>query len=287
MAYKESIQSKILKKICSMVSLELTAPKGAWRGNKKLFERGCTIEKRIVNDVVCYMITPDDMKIESIVYYLHGGGYVFHQTINHIKFCTKMARESGIRVMIIDYSVAPENPYPAALDESIKVYKYLSEEYENTKIILMGDSAGGGLALATSIKIKEMKLMMPSKIILLSPFLDVSGENSKMVDIEPDDPLLSIEFVKKCGRQYAGDYDLNDPYISPIHGDFKGLPELSVYIGTHDILYPDCCIFEELAKKQGVKMNFIEYDKMIHVWMFYDIPEGKQAQKEIFEELKG
>ena len=73
----------------------------------------------------------------------------------------------------------------------------------------------------------------------------------KMVDIEPDDPLLSIKFLKKCGRQYAGDYDLNDPYISPIHGDFKGLPELSVYIGTHDILYPDCCIFEECGIETG------------------------------------
>lgn len=287
MAYKESIQSKILKKICSMVSLEVTAPKGAWRGNKKLFERGCKIEKKILNDVVCYLITPDDMKINSIVYYLHGGGYVFHQTINHMKFCTKMSRESGIRVMLIDYSVAPDNPYPVALDESIDVYKYLCKEYENTKIILMGDSAGGGLALATALKIKEMKLNIPSKIILLSPFLDVSGENEKMVDIEPDDPMLSIEFIKKCGRQYAGDFNLETPFISPIHGDFRGLPGISVYIGTHDILYPDCCIFKDLAEEQGVNINFVEYDKMIHVWMFYDIPEGKQVQKEIFEELKG
>ena len=287
MAYKESIQSKILKKICSMVSLEVTAPKGAWRGNKKLFERGCKIEKKVINDVVGYLITPDDMKIESIVYYLHGGGYVFHQTINHMKFCTKMSRESGIRVMIIDYSVAPDNPYPAALDESINVYKYLCEEYEDTKIILMGDSAGGGLALATALKIKEMELKKSSRIILLSPFLDVSGKNAKMVDIEPDDPILTIEFIKKCGRQYGGDFNLETPYISPIHGDFNELPDISVYIGTHDILYPDCCIFKELAHEQGVNLNFVEYEKMIHVWMFYDIPEGKQAQREIFKELEG
>lgn len=166
------------------------------------------------------------------------------------------------------------------------IYKDLIETVGNENLVLMGDSAGGGLSLGLAEKMNNEGVSQPSQIILISPWLDVSMSNPEIIKTDKNDPFLGIEGLATAGKSYAGSSDLSNYLVSPINGNIDGLAKITIFTGTYDILYPDAKKFNKLAKEKGITINYIEYPKMIHVWVIMNMPEATKATEQIIELLK-
>jgi len=150
----------------------------------------------------------------------------------------------------------------------------------------MGDSSGGGLALAFAQKLAEMDFpVQPEKLILLSPWLDITMENPEIAQVEELDSMLTLEGLRGAADLYADGDDKSHYLLSPINGNLKGLGDISVYIGTHDILWPDCKLFQEKAAKAGKKIALHVYDGMPHTFMLFPLPESRDVEKRIIDTL--
>ncbi len=164
-----------------------------------------------------------------------------------------------------------------------ELYRQLISTINPDDLILMGDSAGGGFALALAQKIRNEHLAQPGQIILLSPWLDITLTNPSIRDIDGIDPFLGIETLQQVGKIYAGDVNPDHYLLSPINGSLEKLGKISVFIGSKDILMADTRKLLSLAKSKGIEINHFEYKDMIHDWMFLNFPESKRAKKQIAE----
>jgi acetyl esterase/lipase len=160
-----------------------------------------------------------------------------------------------------------------------QAYNKLISDFADSEFIFMGDSAGGGLALAFAQKLlNEKAAIQPIKLVLFSPWLDMSMENQEIKTIEKFDKILSVDALRKAASLYSGGDDLSNYLLSPIHGNFDGLGEVLVFYGTHEILYPDVLKLKTITANLG-NFHFREFDKMQHDWVLFPIPEAKQAIK--------
>nr|WP_239588230.1 alpha/beta hydrolase [Gracilibacillus alcaliphilus] len=163
----------------------------------------------------------------------------------------------------------------------IVIYEWILETADKENIILKGDSAGGGFALALAQLLLEKELPQPRHIILLSPWLDITMENLDAYALEQKDPMLGIYGLIQTGAAYAGYTDPNNYLLIPINGETNGLREITLFIGTHEAFLPDARKFRDRLTSQGVNMNYFEYPKMNHIFVLYPIPEAKKSTKEI------
>ncbi len=233
-----------------------------------------------------FTITPDCVHNDKMIFYLHGGAYVTGITYPHWHFINKIAAKTGTSLTIIDYPIAPENSYKETFDCLIAAYKELLNEYDASKIIFMGDSAGGGLALAFAQKLKQEILPQPSCMILLSPWLDVTMSNPEIKSLEKKDKFLSKKLLITSGKLYAKDTDRRNYMISPIYGNLNGLADIYLFIGGDEILVADARKLRELAQHAEVNFHYHEFDKMFHVWMLFPIPEAKRVYHLINDIIK-
>jgi len=150
----------------------------------------------------------------------------------------------------------------------------------------MGDSSGGGMSLALAQLLKIKNLPQPGNIILISPALDMSFSNPEIHEVEKLDPVSAVPALIDIIKWYGGEKGSKYYLVSPIYGNFEGLGKISLFIGTHDILYPDAKKFKMLADEKGLKFGYYEYPSMIHVWPLFFFPESKKATKEIIEIIK-
>lgn len=250
-------------------------PKGLY---KKLKIKEIKIKGRTV-----YYLAPKKTDSKTRILYLHGGAYTHNFKIVHWLFLEKIINATGSVVIAPDYPLAPDNNYRDSFDLVLPLYKKLCSKVGGRNVILMGDSSGGGFALALAQKGKEQKMDGAGQIILLSPWLDITLNNEEVIKLEPKDPLLSIEKLIEAGKLYAGGDDPKNYMLSPIYGSTDGLGKISVFIGTHDILLADAKKLKEKAEKSGVEINYFEYPDMIHVWMLMGLPESKKATTQIIE----
>lgn len=164
-----------------------------------------------------------------------------------------------------------------------QVYLELLENVKPKNIILMGDSAGGGLALAFAQTLKLENIHQPLKIILLSPWLDISLSNPMIEDIDPSDYFLNVEGLRMTGKAFAGNLAHDDYHLSPIYGPLEGLGEISLFIGSHEILVADARRLKSMAEMKHIRFNYFEYKGMFHTWMLLNLPESRKAREEIIE----
>lgn len=228
-------------------------------------------------------------KPERTIYYLHGGGYVACSPRTHRGFTAKLALAANAKVLALDYRLAPEDKFPAALEDAVGGYRLLLETEKPDRIIIGGDSAGGGLAAATLIALRERGLPMPAGAFLLSPWTDLAATGDSIVTNDPVDPMLSGKMVHKLAALYYGEASPTDPLVSPLYGDFRGFPPLRIYVSDTEILLDDSRRFAERAKQQGIAVDLRVWSKMPHVWPIFvalGIPESKQALGEIAEFVK-
>ncbi len=229
-----------------------------------------------------YTISPKGKKSGKYVLFLHGGGYInniFHQ---HWKFIAQIILKTNCTFIVPDYPLAPAANFKEAFAMLDAIYSALVSKANATNIILMGDSAGGGLALALAEKQKKESKPQAGQIILLAPWLDVRMTNPDIQEIEQHDVSLRVDNLVEAGKAWAASSSTDNYLISPINGSLEGLPRISLFIGTHDILLADCRKLKSILKQKDIPMNYFEYPKMFHDWMMLvSLKESKCAIAQI------
>lgn len=223
---------------------------------------------------------------EKKIIYLHGGAFCEPPLLPHFMFCDKVSANTDYEIDFIVYKKAPAYTFK---DTFAFLENYYNEMLKNTKpenIVFMGDSSGGGLALSFCEYLKTVNLPQPAKMILLSPWLDVSMDTPFSDEIEKHDPNLQYDFLKTAGKNWAGDTDVHDYRVSPIYGDLTDLAPMTVYYGTWENIVTDARKFKAKCDEVGVNIDYREWEGMNHVFVLYPIPEASKAQKEIIEMLK-
>jgi acetyl esterase/lipase len=220
---------------------------------------------------------------DAVLFYTHGGGYISGTCSDHRAMVAKLVVYSGVRLLHFDYRLAPEHPYPAALDDTLTAYRWLLKQIQpTTRIIIAGESAGGGLCLATLLALRDRKtqiepnLPLPIAGISISPVTDLAltGKPNRIKgSIEPE------RMTEMCSKYYVGDHDPCDPYISPLFGDLQGLPPLLMFVGTAEGGLDDSLRFADKAKAAGVDVQLIVGEGQVHCFPLLPdfIPESKQA----------
>ena len=220
------------------------------------------------------------------ILYLHGGGYAEEILPFHLNFTSKLAERIGALVFVPIYPLAPNHTWEETYALLTALYKQMLAEKKN-EITFMGDSAGGGLAIAFCQYLKTISLPQPDHLIGLSPWVDVCMEDSDYEPYRPLDPMLDVTGLQTFGKAWAGDLDLRDPKVSPAFGDNHGLPKTLLFTGTREILYPDICKFYEKMRSDEVNVELITGKGMNHVYPLFGLQESKEAIARIDFEITG
>lgn len=243
------------------------------------FKFKSNINKEKINDNDIYHFYKKEN--ETVIIYLHGGAYVNNPLLFHLLFIDKIVDNSDIDVYLPIYPLAPNYTYKEAYDFLLTCYKKLLKK--GKKIILMGDSAGGGLALGFSLFLKEKEITQPYKLVLISPWLDVTMSNKNIKEYEKKDPILASYGLVEIGKVWANELDLKDYKVSPIYADFKGLPDILLFTGNREIFYPDIILLNKKLKRSNVKTKLIIGENMQHIYPLYRFKERKKALLEIYK----
>ena len=244
-----------------------------------------SVSEEKINGSTVYTLTPGSAP-EYIVLYLHGGAYVNDASNMYFSFLDKLAQQVNARVIVPIYPLAPTHTW----DETFAILTeiYLSQLKDaNLPVIIMGDSAGGGLSVAFCEYLAQEGYRQPDKMILFSPWMDVSMSNPKAADFEDADPMLSAYGLVEMGKTWAGDLPLEDYRISPIFGDISVLENVYLFVGTREIFYPDVTDFYSMLTEQGVQAKLYIGEGMNHVYPLYPIPEASAAARTVYRIIQG
>jgi monoterpene epsilon-lactone hydrolase len=239
-----------------------------------------------VGDMDAEWITVPDADEERVVLYLHGGGYAMGSLNTHREMVSRISRDAKARALTVDYRLGPEHPYPAAVEDATAAYRWLlNEGAAPSKIAVAGDSAGGGLTVATLVALKQANETMPAAAVCLSPWVDLEGTGESMTSRADADPVIKPDAIKWMAKFYAGEADLREPLVSPIYADLKGLPPMLIQVGTAEVLFDDSTRLAERARAAGVDVVLEPWEDMIHVWQYFAamLPEGREAIERIGE----
>ena len=231
----------------------------------------------------------NNVENKKYILYFHGGSYVAEATQNHWDFLEKIVKDTGYEVIMPDYPLTPKYNYKDVYNMVEPLYKEIVEKVGKDNLIIMGDSAGGGLALGLYEKLVEDNIEIPIKTILISPWLDVRLQNTEIKEIEKNDNILNKEALKLAGIAYAGEDGINKYLVNPIDGNLSKISNIKIFIGTYDILYPDCKLLKEKADKVNGNVEIKEYDKAKHIWLIDNNSEQEitqKAYKDLIEEIK-
>lgn len=289
-AIPPSIESRLTQFFIGLLGMK-------WAMEKKIVNNSyskepAAIPKSIVNNFdvkveefnsrKVWTISPKSNKSNTVILFLHGGAYYANITKLHWGFIEQLLSATSATVIVPDYPLAP-------VSNCIDTYQFLDGVYSNIiathptkKIVFMGDSAGGGLALGFAMQIRNEGIKQPEQIILLSPWLDVSMDNPEIAKHDKLDKILSLNGLKIAGKKYAGNLNAADYRVSPIYGDFKKLGEISIFIGTNDMLIADCRKCKKIMEDQKIGFNYFEYPKMFHDWAIIpNLTEAKDVVQRI------
>lgn len=221
---------------------------------------------------------------KNVILYCHGGGYTSGSFRYARSITNKLASSTSMDVLAFDYRLAPECPYPAALEDALKIWDYLMYlGYGAGDIIIAGDSAGGNLALTLTLKLKEQKRLLPGGILLFSPWTDLTGSGRSYTEKAENDPILSHEYLEQCVAGYAPERDLKDPFLSPLFADFKGFPPVYIQVGTQEILFSDSQRLKKQMEKHQVPVRLESYRGMWHVFQMSPLKTAYDAMEQAAE----
>ena len=226
-----------------------------------------------------WVTTPESVE-ERVIHYLHGGGYVVGSISTNREIASRLARAAKARVLTIGYQLAPENPFPAAVEDSMTGYRWLlSRGVDPNRVVIAGDSAGGGLTVATLVALRNAGEPLPATAVAISPWADLECTGKSMSTRAEADPMVKRDDLLMVAGHYLGDTDPRTPLASPIHADLTGLPPLLIQVGTAEVLFDDATRLAEKAESAGVEVVLEPWEDMIHMWHSYAamLPEGQQA----------
>jgi epsilon-lactone hydrolase len=221
--------------------------------------------------------------------YLHGGGYFACSPQTHRSITLALAKSLNVRILALDYRLAPEHRFPAALDDAFAAYQYLLKSgVLPQNLLVAGDSAGGGLTLALLLKIRDEQQPLPKAAVCFSPWTDLTATGSSLQTNDATDAMFGHDGIRFGAKIYPGPHNNpTNPYISPLYGDFTGLPPLLIFASQHEVLRDDAVRVAEKARRQGVEVDLQVWDKLPHVWPIFVgiLPEARQAINYVAQKL--
>ena len=243
-------------------------------------EIDCNLETEQFIGRKVFILTPKNtQKTNKVILYLHGGSYVAETSNDHWRFLEKVVNDTGATIILPDYPLTPKYTYKDVFTMITPLYKEIIEEVDINNLILMGDSAGGGMALALAERMGEENIQMPNKTILISPWLDVRLQNPEIDEVQKRDKELSKETLKLAGVAYAGEDGIDSYLVNPIDGNLSKLKNITILTGTNDILNPDVHVLQEKAKQIGVNIEIKEYESAGHIWIINNNSSEELVQK--------
>ncbi|MDR2249509.1 alpha/beta hydrolase [Acinetobacter sp.] len=232
--------------------------------------RGYKTKKQTIAQVPTVHIQPKMTQSGLGILYLHGGGYVVGSSKSHAKLAAQIGHAAQAQVWLPEYRLAPEHTSPAAIEDVIAVYKaLLAQGQDPKKLVIAGDSAGGGLSLSTAIAIRNAGLPLPAALVLLSPWVDLSLSGNSMKTHAAQDAMLSEDWLVWCAKNYCGQKSATDPICSPLYADLTGLPPILIHVGSEEVLLDDAKRLAKQTEKDGIPTNFKVYDRVGHVFQFH------------------
>lgn len=225
-------------------------------------------------------VTAPGATADRIILYLHGGGYVIGSVRSHRELASRLSRSAAARVLVIDYRLAPEHPHPAAVEDAVAAYDWLlAQGVSPGRIVVAGDSAGGGLTVATLVALRDAGRPLPAAGVCLSPWVDLEGIGESMTAKAAVDPMVQADALKRMAGMYLGQLDPRTPLAAPLYAELSRLPPLLIHVGSAETLLDDSTRLAERARKAGVDVTLEVWEDMIHVWHVFAamLPEARQA----------
>lgn len=251
----------------------------------RLVYRTTVTQHHSQDDMPYYQFTPSTEDKTRVIVYFHGGSYVTTASIIHFQFIDRLSHASGYTVLLPIYPLAPEYTHQDAFEKLTLWYADLVEANPNQSFVFIGDSAGGGLALGFTQMLNLCAKQLPETTVLISPWLDISLSNPDVKQVQKLDPLLNASAASFLGDAWRGDTDPLFYQVSPLYGEFEGLPPIHVFTGTYDILYPDVLLLK--SQEHTATIDYYIYDKMTHVFPLYPLmKEANEAFDIILEIIK-
>ena len=241
---------------------------------------GVTVSETYAGGVRAYWNDPPDGAMDACVLYLHGGGYVIGSPATHERFVGHMAKAVGCRYLSVDYRLAPEHPHPAAVEDSVAAYSWLlAQGYVPERIAISGDSAGGGLTLATLLALRERGLPQPAGAVPMSPWTDLEGTGESMSSRADRDMIVGFDGLKLMADHFLAGGDPRHPLASPLHADYTGIAPIYFQVGDDETLLDDSTRAAEKARAAGVDVTIDVFPEMQHVFQSNagNVPEADDA----------
>jgi monoterpene epsilon-lactone hydrolase len=239
-----------------------------------------TCERVSAGGVEGEWISPAKGPLDKAILYFHGGGFRIGSVASHRDLIARIARASGCRVLAINYRLAPEHRFPAALDDALAAYGWMLDHgLKSGHVAFAGDSAGGNLVLAAMLALRERRLPLPVSAVLMSPWTDLAATGPSYVTRAEADPIHQHPMILALARNYLGGHgDPCDPLVSPLYADLRGMPPLLIQVGDRETVLDDSVMFADKARAAGIDVSLEVWDGMIHVFqMFGELPEARQA----------
>lgn len=224
----------------------------------------------------------------KIILYCHGGGYTSGNLGYSRPLASKLSHTTGLETLSFEYRLAPEHPFPAAADDALAAWDYLMQlGYGARDITVAGDSAGGNMALVLCHRLKAAGRMLPGRLILMSPWTDMTASGTSYQERKELDPSITEDYIHAVRSAYAGDADVKDPQLSPLFGDFTGFPPTLIQVGSNEILYSDSATLRQRMTAAGVVCRMEEWQDMWHVFQMFPIKKAAQAMEHVGQFLLG
>ena len=241
---------------------------------------GVTIERREIEGLAAEWFTPKDPADNKILLYLHGGAYIMGNCATHRQLVSYLSRECGLRAVLPEYRLAPEHPYPAAIDDALAVYRSLLEQgFSAEEIVVAGDSAGGGLTMALLLSLRDAGEPLPAAAVLFSPWLDLTSSGESMATRASRDPWFRPEDMPVISAYYCKPEEMALPRVSPVFADVTGLPPIYIQVGDDEILLSDSTRIAKSIEAAGGDVTIEVWRNMWHVFQVFvhQMPESRQA----------
>jgi acetyl esterase/lipase len=252
-------------------------------------QSGVNVNRVNADGIPAAWILPDNAQQNAAILHLHGGGYVIGGIDSHQMMCSVIAKRTGFNLLLPEYRLAPEHPFPAALEDAQKSYHWLlSQGYQPQNIFISGDSAGGGLAVSTVLALREANMPLPAALVCISPWADLTFKGQSHLTQIKSEVLLTADKLLNWQRFYTATQDPSNPLISPIYASFHDFPPMLIQVGSNEVLLDDSRLLAEKARQDGANVTLKIWPEMWHVWHAVGelMPESRQAFDEIGEFLK-
>ena len=250
---------------------------------------GASSEATDAGGVPAEWVSAPGTRADHAVLYLHGGAYCAGSPASHRGLAGLLSAAAGARVLVADYRLAPENPYPAAVEDATAAYRWLlAQGIDPARAAIAGDSAGGGLTLATLVALRDAGDPLPAAGVCISPWVDLEMKGDSMTTRAKLDPMVGREGLLEAAAMYLAGADARTPLAAPVYADLRGLPPLLIQVGTSETLYDDSTRLDERAQAAGVDVTLQVWEDMVHVWHLFAamLPEGQQGIEAIGEYLR-